>query len=97
LEFLGDAVLGYIITVYLYRTHVDFDPGRLTESRANIVSNNSLACAVVEHKIHRFIYHSQPSFDAAVSYLNFILERTTCFAEQLEVSFLRVFPWNALP
>ncbi|CAH8558190.1 unnamed protein product [Dicrocoelium dendriticum] len=58
---------------------------RLTESRANIVSNNSLACAVVEHKIHRFIYHSQPSFDAAVSYLNFILERTTCFAEQLEL------------
>lgn len=27
LEFLGDAVLGYVVTVYLYHRHKEFDPG----------------------------------------------------------------------
>ncbi|KAF6775028.1 hypothetical protein AHF37_05656 [Paragonimus kellicotti] len=85
LEFLGDAVLGYVITICLYKKHIDFNPGKLTESRSNIVSNNSLACAVVEHKIHSYISHSQPAIDTAISYVTFLLDRTSSYSEQLEL------------
>ncbi|KAF8566702.1 hypothetical protein P879_05438, partial [Paragonimus westermani] len=85
LEFLGDAVLGYVITTCLYKKHIDFNPGKLTETRSNIVSNNSLACAVVEHKIHSYISHSQPAIDTAISYVTFLLDRTSSYSEQLEL------------
>ncbi|KER20115.1 hypothetical protein T265_11263 [Opisthorchis viverrini] len=85
LEFLGDAVLGYVITIYLYEKHVEFDPGQLTESRSNIVSNNSLACAIVEHQLHPYITHNQPAFDTAVDFIQFILDTTTSLSDQLEL------------
>ncbi|VDP91018.1 unnamed protein product [Echinostoma caproni] len=84
-EFLGDAVLGYLITVYLYHEHVEFDPGQLTESRSNIVSNKSLASAVVEHKIHPYIIHSNPCVESAVSCITCIHDRTSSYSEQLEL------------
>jgi ribonuclease-3 len=46
LEFLGDAVLQVILTEYLYRVLSDQAEGRLTKTRANLVSRKALAeCA----------------------------------------------------
>jgi ribonuclease-3 len=43
LEFLGDAVLGVVVTDHVYRTHVDLPEGDLTEIRKTVVNSVALA------------------------------------------------------
>ena len=43
LEFLGDAVLGVVITDTLFRTHPDLSEGRLAKLRAAVVNARALA------------------------------------------------------
>jgi ribonuclease-3 len=43
LEFLGDAVLGLVLTQKLYEKFPAFDEGPLTKARAKLVNRNSLA------------------------------------------------------
>lgn len=43
LEFLGDSVLGIIVTDALYHNHPDFPEGRLAKLRASIVNMHALA------------------------------------------------------
>jgi ribonuclease III len=43
LEFLGDAVLGVVVTEHLYRTYPEFPEGRLAKLRAAVVNAHSLA------------------------------------------------------
>jgi ribonuclease-3 len=43
LEFLGDSVLGVIITDALYRTHPDLPEGQLAKLRASVVNTRALA------------------------------------------------------
>jgi ribonuclease III len=43
LEFLGDAVLGVVITETLFRTHPDLSEGRLAKLRAAVVNARALA------------------------------------------------------
>jgi ribonuclease-3 len=43
LEFLGDAVLGLVVTDHVYREHADLDEGELTEIRKTVVSSVALA------------------------------------------------------
>ena len=43
LEFLGDAVLGIVITETLYRQHPDLSEGKLAKLRASVVNMRALA------------------------------------------------------
>jgi ribonuclease-3 len=43
LEFLGDSVLGIVITDRLYREHPDLPEGKLAKLRASIVNMHALA------------------------------------------------------
>jgi ribonuclease III len=43
LEFLGDAVLGLVVTDLLYRRHPDLAEGALAKLRASVVSSRALA------------------------------------------------------
>ena len=43
LEFLGDSVLGIVVTEALYRNHPDLPEGRLAKLRASIVNMHALA------------------------------------------------------
>lgn len=43
LEFLGDSVLGVVVTEYLYRSYPDHAEGQLAKLRASVVSAVSLA------------------------------------------------------
>ena len=43
LEFLGDAVLGWVIADLVYRRHVDLPEGKLTDLRKSVVSAVALA------------------------------------------------------
>jgi ribonuclease-3 len=43
LEFLGDAVLGLVVTDYLFRTYPDLPEGELAKVRASVVNSAALA------------------------------------------------------
>ena len=43
LEFLGDAVLGLVVTDYLYRNYPDLPEGQLAQVRASVVNAEALA------------------------------------------------------
>lgn len=43
LEFLGDAVLGWVVADYCYRDASDYDEGRLTDIRKTVVNAGALA------------------------------------------------------
>jgi ribonuclease-3 len=51
LEFLGDAVLGLVVTVYLYKTYPDMPEGELAKVRASVVNSASLAELAAELEI----------------------------------------------
>lgn len=48
LEFLGDAVLGWIVADLAYRNHADLPEGKLTDLRKSVVNATSLAEVAVE-------------------------------------------------
>lgn len=43
LEFLGDAVLSFLTSSYLYRTYPEFPEGKLTNIRSSLVNTKSLS------------------------------------------------------
>merc|ERR1719189_417133 len=63
LEFLGDAVLDYLITRHLYEDPRLHSPGALTDLRSALVNNTIFACLAVRHQFHKFFkpppYHQQ--------------------------------------
>jgi ribonuclease-3 len=48
LEFLGDAVLGLVVTNHLYRTYPDMPEGELAKVRASVVQSAALAEVAAE-------------------------------------------------
>ena len=55
LEFLGDAVLGLVVTEYLFLTNNDLPEGELTKMRSWLVSSKSLALAAKRLRLDSFI------------------------------------------
>src|ERR1700682_301575 len=48
LEFLGDAVLGLVVTDHLFRTYPDLPEGELAKVRASVVNSEALAEVAAE-------------------------------------------------
>src|SRR5689334_15379041 len=59
LEFLGDAVLEFIVSRTLYKTFPEKDEGFLTALRANLVNTISLAQVASNLKLGEIIYLSK--------------------------------------
>ena len=55
LEFLGDAVLKYIVSDIMFKMYPDYTEGQLTKIRSVIVSDTMLAKICKELKIHNLI------------------------------------------
>lgn len=55
LEFLGDSVLGVVVTDRLYRDHPDLPEGDLAKIRAATVSQRALAVIAREMEVGRFV------------------------------------------
>ena len=67
LEFLGDAVLEYLITSYLYSAYPDLKPGQITDLKSLAVSNNSLAYVAVQKGIHKYLIKDSNYLSTAVN------------------------------
>lgn len=55
LEFLGDAVLGYVITDLLMNTFPEYTEGMLSKLRAHVVSENILASISIQTKLGEYL------------------------------------------
>src|SRR3990167_3042220 len=55
LEFLGDAVLGMIISDYLYKTMPHYSEGELTNVKSVVVSQSTLAKVGMEAGLKEFL------------------------------------------
>ncbi|KAG5680087.1 hypothetical protein PVAND_009613 [Polypedilum vanderplanki] len=55
LEFLGDAVLDFLITSYISEQCPKMSPGKLTDLRSALVNNVTLACIIVRKEIYKFL------------------------------------------
>ncbi|XP_022209698.2 endoribonuclease Dicer-like isoform X2 [Drosophila obscura] len=55
LEFIGDAILDFLISAYIFENNTKLRPGQLTDLRSALVNNTTLGCICVRHKLHLFI------------------------------------------
>ncbi|KAF9602738.1 hypothetical protein IFM89_030626, partial [Coptis chinensis] len=60
LEFLGDSVLDFLITSYMYNLYPGMSPGQLTDLRSSAVNNDCYAFAAVKAELHKHILHASP-------------------------------------
>ncbi|EEB12371.1 dicer-1, putative [Pediculus humanus corporis] len=61
LEFLGDAILDFLVTVYIQENFKDMNPGLITDIRSALVNNSTLACLSVKYDFHKYLlYTSSP-------------------------------------
>ena len=76
LEFLGDAVLDYLITTQIYERFPDFDPGKITDMRSALVNNNLFAELAVKLGLQKLLLHCSPVlFRVIQEYERFLAER----------------------
>ena len=62
LEFLGDAVLDYLITRHLFEDERQHSPGTLTDLRSALVNNtvSTINCIIIYNYIYSFLASSYP-------------------------------------
>ncbi|CAG9759991.1 unnamed protein product [Ceutorhynchus assimilis] len=66
LEFLGDAVLDYLITRHLYEDPRMHSPGALTDLRSALVNNTIFASLAVRNGFHKYFRHSSPGLNEVI-------------------------------
>ena len=59
LEFLGDAVLSFIVSSWLYQEFPDYEEGRLTNLRSNLVRTSTLAQTASQLEIGQYLLMSR--------------------------------------
>ncbi|MEO8245624.1 MAG: ribonuclease III [Chloroflexota bacterium] len=64
LEFLGDAVVGLVVSRLLYERYPDEDEGFLTARRAALVNRDALAGLALQLGLHRFLLLGRGEADA---------------------------------
>ncbi|XP_050325821.1 endoribonuclease dcr-1 isoform X1 [Bactrocera neohumeralis] len=55
LEFIGDAILDFLISCYIFERYQHMTPGMLTDLRSALVNNVTLGGVCVRHRFHLFI------------------------------------------
>ncbi len=89
LEFLGDAILDYVITRYLYEDKKRHSPGELTDLRSSLVNNNIFAYLAVKYEFYKYFrYLSPPLFTIIDNFVSNQKKRNDEFDLDEDVSFI---------
>ncbi|KAF6351107.1 dicer 1, ribonuclease III [Rhinolophus ferrumequinum] len=76
LEFLGDAILDYLITKHLYEDPRQHSPGVLTDLRSALVNNTIFASLAVKYEYHKYFKAVSPElFHVIDDFVQFQLEK----------------------
>ena len=68
LEFLGDAVLDHLFTVYFYNQYPECTPALLTDLRSASVNNYCYAHAAAKAGLNKHILHSSSELHRKMAY-----------------------------
>lgn len=66
LEFVGDSVLGYLVTKHLYCTYPELYQGTLTLLRSRNVDTEKFARVSVKHKLYRYVFLNAPALQLLI-------------------------------
>ena len=66
LEFLGDAILDFLIIAHLYACDEELDPSRLTSIKSALVNNNTFALLAVRFNLHKYLLHFEQKLESAI-------------------------------
>ncbi|XP_071490727.1 endoribonuclease Dicer-like [Diadema antillarum] len=76
LEFLGDALLDYLITRHLYDHHTNLSPGALTDLRSALVNNTIFASLAVKFNFHKYFKAYTPNmFPVINNFVTFVNQK----------------------
>lgn len=87
LEFLGDAILDYLITKHLYEDPRQHSPGVLTDLRSALVNNTIFASLAVKYDYHKYFKAISPElFHVIDDFVQFQLEKNEMQGMDSEVT-----------
>nr|XP_026496410.1 endoribonuclease Dicer [Vanessa tameamea] len=67
LEFLGDAILDFLITAHIFENFGKLTPGDLTDLRSSLVNNVTFASYVVKLGLHKFLcFQMNPVLETSI-------------------------------
>ena len=70
LEFLGDALLDFLVTQHLYFRQEKLSPGKLTDIRQALANNNIFATIAVKYEYNKYLKEMSPDWFRSID--NFI-------------------------
>ncbi|XP_034947667.1 endoribonuclease Dicer-like [Chelonus insularis] len=84
LEFLGDAVIDFLITVYIYENCNNLNPGELTDLRSALVNNITFGCLTVKYKLNTALLSYTPTlFESIDNFVKFQEHRNYVVDDEL--------------
>ncbi|WJX27542.1 hypothetical protein P8452_16351 [Trifolium repens] len=86
LEYLGDSVLDYLITLHLYKEYPGMSPGQLTDMRAASVNNDYYARSAIKVQLHNYVLHASPELHKHI---------VATLAKYNELSSASTFGWES--
>ncbi|XP_073032399.1 endoribonuclease Dicer homolog 2-like [Primulina eburnea] len=93
LEFLGDAVLDYLITLHLYCKYPGLSPGLLTDLRSASTNNDFYAQSAIQVGLHKHILHASQALHCQIVETVKNCEQSfpvSAFGQESETSFPKV-------
>ena len=89
LEFLGDAILDYVITRHLFEDIKKHSPGILTDLRSALVNNNIFAALAVKWEFHKYFKAVSPQlFEVIDKFVNWQKEQSDQILLEEEVNIM---------
>ncbi|KAL5274230.1 Dcr-2 family protein [Megaselia abdita] len=88
LEFLGDAILDFLITCYIVEQNPEMNPGRLTDLRMALVNNVTLSCICVRNQFHKHLLYENAALLQSINHFE-KFQRDQNFDISSEVRLLR--------
>lgn len=84
LEFVGDAVIDFLVTAYIFENCGKLSPGELTDLRSALVNNITFACLSVRYGFYKFMNHGSPALmDSMDRFLKYQIERDHIIDEEV--------------
>uniref|UniRef100_A0A7M5VDW2 Uncharacterized protein n=1 Tax=Clytia hemisphaerica TaxID=252671 RepID=A0A7M5VDW2_9CNID len=79
-EFLGDAILDFLVTLHVFASSESLSPGKLTSIKSSLVNNNVFSFHIIRLGLHKYLSHHSP---ALVNVLNEFTGHVTDADDQL--------------
>jgi dsRNA-specific ribonuclease/ERCC4-related helicase len=89
LEFLGDAVIGFVILNGFFHKYPDFPPSELTFLREPALSNELFGRVVIEHGLHKYLWHNSKALNCDIDRITTLLSTE---ADQVDAAEKGVMP-----